>query len=246
MVARAKHHLADFKAQISTYDDSEPFINVCDYDPDADENVYKIKLAKPIPVMLNGIASDAVCNLRSALDHAGYAASIGASLNGKDTHFPFGDTYAEVRSRKTGGSKDIPDEIFYLMESFQPYERGDSILWSLNKLANANKHRILVAMAIAATGLRIKEMTLTSTGPGRLGMTPLWDRAKNEMVIAAIQPTPNFKFEYEVEIITNISFGEVEVVYGHPADGVLDALIGKVDRILLAVEAEGRRIGIFR
>lgn len=243
MLARARHHCADFKGQFLVYRDSDPITKSPEYDSKTDENVIKAKLVKPIPVALNGIASDAICNLRSTLDQASYAVCLAAGGQGKDTYFPFGDTEAEVKNRHAGGSKEIPANVFALMESFKPYKGGDDLLWALNKLSNANKHRILVPVA-ARTG-DIKAMDFSSTGNGnfRIAMNPEWNDEKNEVELGRVKRGDKFKLEVKIDFF--VAFGEVSVIAGEPAGTVLNALASKVDCILKAVEAESRKIGLF-
>lgn len=245
MLARAQHHASELKGQIGIYLDSRPITVVAEHDSTTNEYVYKFKVAKPIPVMLNGIASDAVCNLRSALDQAGYACSMAAAGKGKDTYFPFGDTPLEVKSRAAAGSREIPPDIFAVMETFKPYKGGDNTLWALNKLANANKHRILTTVGAVGDQFRLTNFQVLSSGPVKAVFNPTWDRDKNEMIFAWVGKTPDLNLNGRVEVTEFVSFGEIDVIYGVPADGVLHALICKVDSILMAVEAEGRRIGIF-
>lgn len=42
-----------------------------------------------------------------------------------------------------------------------------------------------------------------------------------------------------------VAIGDVELVGGQPAIPFFDALANEIERILMAVEAEARRIGIF-
>lgn len=246
MLARAQHHADELHAQIGIYLDSRPLTIVAEYDPDMDEHVYKVKVAKTLPAMLNGIASDAICNLRSALDQSMYACCVAAGGRKSNTHFPFGDTDTEVESRKTRGSSDVPPDIFVFVKQFQPYKGGDDLLWALNKLANANKHRILSPMATIADDFSVGDFAVLSSGPVKVFLNPTWDRTKNELEFARIRHTPEFNMNGRVNFTELVSFGEVDVVFGSPADGVLNHLIGKIDSILRGIEAEARRIGLFK
>jgi len=239
MLARAEHHIIDFSRQTDAFFTSHPYSEVTERDPNTRKNLHKIKFTERLPVMLNGIASDAILNMRAALDQAGY---IAAGSKGRDTHFPFGDTPAEVKSRQAGGSRDIPDAIFTVMESFQPYFRPDDLLWCLNKLSNANKHRLIVPTAIVAPSGRITGKFKHS---GKFALlSPKWDRAKNEILFA--QSSGDTEGEADVNLQFFIAFGEVEFVARHPATGVLNTMANKVKDVLTAVEAEGRRTGLFK
>jgi hypothetical protein len=41
-------------------------------------------------------------------------------------------------------------------------------------------------------------------------------------------------------------FGDVDLLLAKPADGVLHTLAREVERVLMGVEAEARRIGLFK
>lgn len=241
--AHAKTHATDLTQEIRIFLESKPYIQVVEPDTQTGDKVCKLKLAKPMPVRLNGLASDAVNNFRSALDQAGYATSVARSGSGvKYTHFPFGDTPAEVKNRKAGGSKDIPDEIFAIMESFKPYFGGNDALWVLNKFCNANKHRIVCPAAI--TTLRIKPNLIKVRGHATLATPPRWDSEKNEMELFRLHQ-PGGSVDYNVDVTTTISFSDVNFLLGRPVDLVLSTFGDEVDCILDAIEAEGRRIGLF-
>ncbi len=245
MLARAKQLTFEFESNVAAFLASKPYACVIDIDPNTKDQIGKVKLVKPMPIMLNGIASDAVNNLRSSLDQAGYQVSIAAGGKGKSTHFPFGDTAAEVKDRKKSGSKEIPDEIFSLMESFKPYKRGDSLLWALNKLCNSNKHRIVIPVAVIVSQQSM-DMTFNVVKSGPIKFSPpTWDSTKNEMEILR---TKGAKIDrnWNVKFAPFISFSHVDFVINHPADTILNALLGKVNCILMAIEAEAIRIGLFK
>jgi hypothetical protein len=250
MLARAEFHAADLQWWIARYMECRPIGKATDYDASTKEHVLKLKLVKPIPVMLNGIAADAIHNLRAVLDHAGYAAAVAAGAGGKvgrKTHFPAGDTEGEVRgcrSGKGGLSDEIPEKIFDVMVAFKPYKGGDNFLWALNKLCNANKHRILSAAGVVIGEFTPGDLILESDGPGRFPMNPIWDSEKDEMEIGRFGGTIG-TFQYNVEIASSVSFSEPQAVEGIPADTLVEHLVGKVKSILMAIEAEGRRIKLW-
>lgn len=250
MLARAQHHLAELRLHVEGFIKSDPYAEVVEVDPDSGEEVYKQRLVKPLPVALQGIASDAVCNLRSALDQTGYIVSTAAGGKGKDTHFPFGDTAAEAHSCKGAGSKEVPDEIFSVMESFKPYSGGDDFLWAINKLCNANKHRIVSALPMMVGGRTLHELRVS--GMGRIdfskhgGITySVFGGDDSIHDVEILRTTPGAKFNYQVTIGVFVSFTEPSILFGQPAEGVLDRMVGIVDSVLMAVEAEARRVGLF-
>jgi hypothetical protein len=91
--------------------------------------VCKMRLAKQPPWFLDDMVADAVTNLRSALDHAMFAAS---SAGGKKERFrralfPFGRTESSFENSLGGNCSDVPPEILPLIRSYKPYKGGESL-----------------------------------------------------------------------------------------------------------------------
>ncbi|GAB3416230.1 hypothetical protein NX774_10400 [Massilia agilis] len=245
MLERAQVHSTTFKDAVMAFLDSDPFVQVNELDPESNEWVTKLKLVKAAPNDLNHIAADALVNMRSALDQAGYAVATAAGGKGRDTYFPFGDNEAEVRSRDRSGSKEIPKQIFDLMVSFKPYRGGDDFLWAMNKLCNGNKHRLLNAMASMSNSYRLSFVGNKGTGSYQLRI-PRWDYTKNELELSRISPGKTDDYQIKMDVRTLVAFCEPEIVVGHPAEGVLNLLADKVGTIISAVDAEAIRIGLFK
>jgi hypothetical protein len=248
MLERAHVHTTAFKDAVMAFLDSDPFVQVTELDPKSNERVLKLKLVKAAPIELNHIAADALVNMRSALDQAGYAVATAAGGKGRDTYFPFGDNEAEVRSRDRSGSKEIPKEIFDVMVSFKPYRGGDDFLWAMNKLCNGNKHRLLNAMA-SRTGnaTRVKANLRHGSPDGNLQFRlPRWDHVTKELELFRCDANNKDDYDFDIQLRILVSFGEIEVLDGHPAEGVLKLLADKVGTIISAVDAEAIRIGLFK
>jgi hypothetical protein len=123
--------------------------------------------------------------------------------------------------------------------SFDSHQGGNYALWALNKLCNANKHRLLIPVGITHGGMAIRRMT--ATGGISFPFAP-FDRIKNQIVTARVGP--NGTFEYDMQLSFSVQFDDFNGVKGGPAVGVLDAIASEVDRVLRATEAECRRIGL--
>jgi hypothetical protein len=240
-VEHAKRRILELEGEITVFNKTDPCARVLERDPNTAEFVHKIKLVKPLPVALSGIAFDAVTNLRSALDQAGFAVAVAAGKNGRAAHFPFGETLAEVRSRAKGGSKNIPKEIFDVMVSAKPYKGGNILLWALNKLCNTNKHEIIIPMGMAAGGVVMASGT-SMKGPLKISV-PRWDSAKNEMEYLRTGPTT--VADINCLLTFYVAIGKIEIMEGQTAPTVLNAMAGEVEPVLMAIEAEARRIGLF-
>jgi hypothetical protein len=89
-MARGKKHVSNFNKAVKIFEHKAAYAQVAEPDPeDSNFLLHKIKF-KPVPSVVEDIASDAIYNLRAALDHAVYASAV-VSGNTKPKHaaFPF-------------------------------------------------------------------------------------------------------------------------------------------------------------
>jgi hypothetical protein len=252
-LARAKKHASELETASIGFLKGNPYVSVVELDDNGVTKLHKLKLTKPIPEDLSDIATDALDNLRSVLDQTIHAVFL---ANGKTppkfTNFPFSDTAKNWEDRTKGSlSQDFPSEIVAVFRGFKPYEAGNVPLWGLNELRNANQHALLAPLGHSS-------IRVTSTGPfmmkapanGSISFNPpiwnpiTWDSTKNEMVI--FREDPGGQLDYNLEFSLFIAFGCVPVFSGEPVIGVFDHLARQVEGLLMATEAECRRIGIIR
>jgi hypothetical protein len=244
MLSRAKRHLADLEAQINAFARDKPWKMVIEKDADGVTNVLKVKFTDQLSDDLAHIVFDCANNLRSALDQVAFA--IGAKHKGipspKSAKFPLGPSESKMLENAKG-IKDLPPEILDLFKGFKPYKGGNDALWALNELCNAPKHKMLYPVAIGGGAVGLGGSF--SVGAGGLQISaPVWDSDKNEMEFArfpdgAIQGNPNFNVAFTVAL------DEVdEVIRGENPIQVLRAMVGEVERVLVATERECRRIGL--
>lgn len=97
-VQHAKRHVATFEAEVGAFFNSRPYASVIETNADRTEDFHKIKLIRPMPVALSGIAFDVVNNLRPALDQACHAVAVDRTPKGlRQCHFPFGDSFRRIK-----------------------------------------------------------------------------------------------------------------------------------------------------
>lgn len=154
-LARAEEHISDLEGKVNAFVAEKPWASVVESDADGFLHVHKFKSTKGLPEGLANIAADAIENLRSALDNAGYTIALAAGIykaagrmEPKYSNFPFAKSHGELKNSIKGRCRDLPPDIVSLIHSFQPYQGGNDLLWSLNELCNANKHRLLVPMSM--------------------------------------------------------------------------------------------------
>lgn len=237
-IARAKHHISDFERQSCEFFATDPYSRVVEVEPDTREKIHKVKLTKPMPVALPAIASDAVNNLRSALDHAVYGITLASGVS--RTYFPFADNAANFQNAVKGRCKELPKEIVDLLCAFQPYKEGNTLLWALNELSNTNKHAIICPVALVSSGLDIKRGGFIGSG-WSISM-PVWNRTKNEMEIFRVSEGCTAQMDFD--FTTYIAISDVEFLDGQPADIILNQFVRIVEGIVMALEVEACRIGL--
>ena len=139
-----------------------------------------------------------------------------------------------------GGCKDLPPEIVALFVSFHPYKGGNDTLWALNELWKIPTHKILKPSPAALQGIFLHVFEATLVGDVSVD-APIWK--KNEIVM--MRAAPDAKLQYDANVAFTVTFNdELDIVRGHEPVVLLRAMAAEVERILVATEAECRRIGI--
>ena len=96
--------------------------------------------------------------MRSALDHFAWAA-VSAQDRGTRTYFPvWGKTAApgpgEWREHVCRQLKGAPAGLIEAVAKLEAWETGrDSLLWAIHELDRIDKHRLLLSVAVAVTGI---------------------------------------------------------------------------------------------
>jgi hypothetical protein len=235
----AKDKIRRLEKRIDKFFKNKPARHVVEPDTNG-FSLHVLQFHRKIPDSCADVAVEAIEALRSALDQCGYAIAVRAGIaEPKYAYFPFGDSVADLDANTKGRCKDLPPEISAIFRSFDSHKGGNYTLWALNKLCNANKHRLLIPVSVASGGMRIKRGVIS--GDAAI-LNPIFDRMKNQIVLARVGP--NSHFEYEGDISFFIAFDEFNGVESSPAIGTLDAAASEVDRVLRAAEAECNRIGL--
>lgn len=243
-VARAKEHFADLEKRVKTFVDLKPYKEITEDDPNRPGFiVYKVRLTEPLPEAIGSVLGDLVANLRNALDNAAYAVAVASGkTDPKFTSFPFAGSVHQM-ANALGRSKDLPNEIQSLFCGFQPYLGGDDLLWLLNEICNADKHKIVTPLGTGMLPVLRRNVSVTE-GFLSVPTDHIWDRAKNEMEVLTVGPGTEFQYGFQFHIF--VAFQNIKLVDGKPILPVLDNLFGKIERILVAIEAESRRLGIVK
>ena len=239
---RANEHINRLHKRIEKFFKQAPYRQVVELDADGVTQLYKFKFTKRLPESCTHSAAEALEALRSALDQIGYAAAVASGkIAPKRTQFPIGDDPAGLENligRKV--SKDLPDEILTLFRSFNPCKGGNDPIWALNKLANA-KHTSLLPVAVATDAMHARHLSIS--GPVAMPV-PVFNSEKNEIIFARVSPGGQIKYDLGFSFL--VAFGDIDFVARHQAVAVLRAMATEVKGILVATEAECRKLGFFK
>lgn len=236
-LARAEEHIKNFDSEARRYIESGTSASITETKREGAQEITIVKYAQ-VPVRMASIACDAVNNLRMALDRLGYAtATATGKENPEQTYFPFTEhDRAFDNPEAMRRSEDVPHEVMALFRTFKPYKGGNDLLWALNRIANINKHRLLVPVLVDVTTVSIFGVGL---GPASSLTYSNWDRTKRQVEYAVdlSYGEPN----EHVRITFDITFDQPDVIRGQPAVRVLGYVAANVRTIIeAAVEVASR------
>lgn len=239
-IAWAKDHIAELDREIDAFfgnDDS--CASVVEPSPKGTYKLLKVKFRKPMPRPLRGHASDAAINLRNALDQAICSVCALVPITGFNTYFPIARDLVELeRTLTKGWCKDLPQEISDIVRRSKPYKGGNDVLWALNRLSNTNKHGILRPV--------LPTNDLISVEGYGLGIyiwnPPRWDGDNDELILARMPAGRNFDINLQLAFF--VAFNEIEFIDGEEVIAVLNKFVEIVEGIVMAIEAEARRLGL--
>jgi hypothetical protein len=153
-LGRARRHIQDLVSALESFYSSEPYKHGTRRDPATGRvEVYITEVATaPDDILL--IVGDALHALRSALDHLAMqlflAGARGPSATEDelyDVSFPVAGNrkgYEKQRDRKLRG---VAAGVLRELDGLEPYRGGNGhALWSLNRLDNIDKHRLLITV----------------------------------------------------------------------------------------------------
>ncbi len=243
--SRAKNHIYAFKRRERAFHKGNKWAEIIESDESGINYLHKVRFLKPFPDIFSLHATEAIEHLRASLDHAAYAVAVASGITTpKSAYFPFAQDATELEKVIKGRCKNIPADIVTLFRAFQPYKGGNDLLFALNSVCIANKHRKLTKMDIIPD-IKINEIwSYNIYGPVRVTVPLLeWNRGKNEIIFLKVPITmPEAQTYTNIVITTKIAFDEI--IGGKTALAVLNDMASIVKRILLATKAEARRIGL--
>lgn len=247
-VERAKKHLVDLDTVIVDFGKSHPYTFVVKKNLKTGEGEHNVVKVAPVPVDVATISGDLVHNLRSALDHLIWQLVI--ANGGKPEEkprayaFPIWDSKAEYETQFPGKAHGISKSALNLLRRLQPYKGGDGdALWRIHHLDIVDKHRLLLTVNTAQTGITL------------VGDHLLWDRNVPNAPVERVAASPDAPATYVKQTPTPIRAGAVlasfaaddeshddtkfivSVSLDEPAIGGLEPLFPALGQLVDATEA---------
>lgn len=161
-VKRAKEHSTELQRQLRSFLDSNPYKVGCKHDSTSRKLIYYVTSVDATPDCLPLVAGDIIQNLMSALDHLAY------QLVCRDTndqppnpnwiYFPIADDLQKYEAKRAGKMQGASVDTLAAIDALKPYKGGNDSLWSLYRLNNIEKHRLLLTVGSQAAGINLGQL----------------------------------------------------------------------------------------
>ena len=244
-VARARKHLQHLEGEISGFCGREGYAVTYELDHDIGEKSLILTASEAIPDDWSAGIGDIAHNLRSALDHAVYDASVqevGSPV--ALSEFPiFFDKDLFLRDGRGGGLhkiRGVSAKTRTVIEQIQPFntrkEGAESILWILQEVSNMDKHRTLHLCRRATEDFRIEIVKDIPLVGGFEWLAPL-GILEDRTVVARWKPSA---LDGDMDMKAHISFNVVfqdGLLANNPVIGVCEKLIIGVEKVIHYLEA---------
>jgi len=242
---RAKEHLKDLRTQIDKFFRKKPYTTVTEDDPDGIHQIHIIRFTERFPFRWRILATEIIEHARASLDHATCASHLaaGGHPDARYVAFPFVRTPADLDKSVGGRSKQLLPEIQTLLRSFNCYEGGNDPLYTLNELCNVSKHALIALMAGVASVGEVQGLYDPFALAGvQFAKNLHWDRATNEIQYARTKRGVGFNHYGNLTVFVAIQ--NKEATSTESAVAVLDTMVSEAQRVVSAIKAECRRIGL--
>ncbi|MCA0208115.1 MAG: hypothetical protein LCH74_03545 [Proteobacteria bacterium] len=217
-------------AQREFFEDKDLAKPAVEKDEATGEDVFKMKITKPIPLLLRRKATEAITTARHSMDQSIYAAIT--CIEGKppkqSVYFPLASSPNDLESIFKKGF--IPEALFEVIRGLEPYPSGagypggSTMARQMCSVAN-NKHTVGLSFRGKTTGSTvITGPFYMETGPGLMAFPgPMeWDSAKQEIIICR-------GHGLSIAMLGGISVS-VEIVIEDPKlDAPLEAVMGLLE-----------------
>jgi hypothetical protein len=158
---------------------------------------------------------------------------------GKWTYFPISETATKYKTESPGKVQGMSPGAVSIINTLQPYQRGNDSYWKLHHLNNIDKHSLLL---VAAFGSGVPTVVWTQNNPARSKATgATWKsppgivRGKRFPIvqdgteIGRIHGCGESEVDMEFQLPFEIAFREPKIVEGEPIIPFLHQLASLID-----------------
>jgi len=239
-VMSGKRHLDDFKKKMGEFLSTDNIKTSSFIDRRSMEYVQCIDIVNPIPDELELSATQAIGQLRSALDKA---VSAGSRQSGIDPNllryspFPFAVDKNQLVTKLASGKgnwRGIAPQLHEYLISLQPYKGGNDVLYAFGRRSNPVKHEDVLTID-ASTNL-----VSPCSGPNgdtftvnfsRVGT--VWNKERTRAEIFRVKHSHNMDFEAYFSVILN----DAGILTGKDSIEAISEIVAIVNDIISGIEA---------
>ncbi|MFA9446326.1 hypothetical protein [Egicoccus sp. AB-alg6-2] len=206
--------------------------------------VTRVRVSAEPPLEWSALAGDIVHNLRSALDHVAWALVAEEGQPDEWTCFPITDKERSFGDRARKALRGAP-EARQMVRGLSPWRDGNEDLWLLHRLNIVDKHRLLLVVGSASTGIGLR-MTFRGFEEGDSPITmdpivlqpknievPVLDEAVVFRVLAEARKQPadsHFRTDHDVRF--DIVFGLDTPAPAAPVGPLLERLLDATEKAI--------------
>lgn len=232
-IGRATRHISDLDIEIKAFLSRlpQPYIPEARRDPRTRAMVYYASADVPeTPLAISLIAGDAIQNIRSTLDHLAYHLFMIGSrggATGRHVYFPVSESAEKYRREAPGKVKGMRQDAIKAINALKPYKGGNDLLWSLHRLSNIDKHRMLITTGAAhvAHTMTPSMRKAFETGLNRIGRPEVLDQINSISLDARLvtiplqkgdelfRDLPNSEVDKNVKVSVEVVFGELDMLH---------------------------------
>lgn len=211
-VRSGRHHIEDCSRRVGEFLNSDNIKNSSYIDYSSMEYVQCIDILKPIPDDLESAATQAIGQLRSALDKA---VSAGSRQFGIDPNllrfspFPFAADKKQLETKLASGKgnwRGIAPQLHNHLIGLKPYKDGDDVLHAFGRRSNPAKHEDVLTVDASANFVGPWPGSDSDTFTVNFSrVKTVWNKDKSRAEIFRLRHSRNMDFEANVNIILNDS-----------------------------------------
>lgn len=258
-VERAEKHIEDLKAEMVRFHATNPYTISTKRDTQTRKPIYYLSGVRPVPAPIAVIAGDAIQNLMSALDHLAYqlvcAATNDRPPNPNWIYFPISNDSAKYEAVKMGKIQGARQATIDAIDAIKPYKGGDDHLWTLYRLNNVDKHRLLFTVGSMYESVNLgsrmmRDMQAVFDNPaspfkGNAPRLDLFIRPADVLFPLKVGDelfvdVPDAEVDEKMQFRFDVALSEPQIVEAKSLHGLLMELAGTVKGVISALEHELR------